>query len=301
MALLGYKIIRNFPQYYPYFGIDSFYFNDRYLPSTNKFVLNYPGAEGMKTGYTCGSGYNLVATANLSGKRLIGVILGGHTSYERYQQMFTMMDIGFSNEGGYRARNINTMSPSSVGTPPYQLGCGHRPSSHYAFKHHNEDDDDTHVRYVKKSLQPRQHSIATRHIETPRNTREVTKIRIAGKTKTIVKPNSSRIITGKSRKNSREEVKISTKKSKSGKAVASKKTRSKEVVAKSSKEKTTAKSVKTTKSAKGSKGYFVPGKDKKTGNSLASGKTKGYYKPEKSSKTIAKAPSKGKKSSKKKT
>ena len=105
MAVLAWKIQRNFPQYYPYFAVDNFYYNGRDYRSTNKFVLNYPGAEGMKTGYTCGAGYNLVATANQYGKRLIGVVLGGHTSAERYQHMFNMMDIGFSDESGaYRAK-----------------------------------------------------------------------------------------------------------------------------------------------------------------------------------------------------
>jgi D-alanyl-D-alanine carboxypeptidase len=295
MAMLGFKIIRNFPQYYPYFGVDSFYFNDRYLPSTNKFVLNYPGAEGMKTGYTCGSGYNLVATANLAGKRLIGVVLGGHSSYERYQQMFNIMDIGFSNEGGYRARNINSMSPASVGTPPYQLSCGHRPSSHYAAKSYNDDDDDTNVRYVRKSMQPKHNHVASRHVDAPRMTREVTKIRIAGKTKTIVKTVSSTKLSAKSNRHSRSESKTATRTSKSTKTVA----------VKSSKGKTSVKSSKTIQVAKAStqksKGYFVPAKDKKAGKSATS-KSKGYYAPDKASKTIAKASStKSKKSSKKKT
>jgi D-alanyl-D-alanine carboxypeptidase len=290
MALLGYKLIRNFPQYYPYFRVDSFYFNDRYLPSSNKFVLNYPGAEGMKTGYTCGSGYNLVATANLAGKRLVGVVLGGHTSSERYQQMFTMMDIGFSNEGGYRARNINTMSPSSVGTPPYQLSCGNRPSSHYASKHHHtEDDDNMAVRYVKKSMTPKRHYVAAHHVEPRRTAREITKVRIAGKTKTIVKTTSAQKLAAKTSKHSHTESKTASRTSKSTKTIAKGKTTTK------------SKSPKATQTAKAGKGYFVPGKDKKSGKSTAASKSKGYYKPDKTSKTVASAAGKNKKSAKKKS
>ena len=187
MALLAWKISRNFPQFYPYFAVDSLYFNGRYLRSTNKFVANYPGAEGMKTGYTCGSGYNLVATSNLYGKRLIGVVLGGMTSYERYQLMFTMMDIGFSNENGsYRSKNIDSMSKNSIGIPPYQLSCGHRPSSHYAARHLDEDDDDNDVpiRYVRKTSHYKPQLAA--HNRSERAT-TLTKIRIAGKTKTVIK------------------------------------------------------------------------------------------------------------------
>ena len=282
MAMLAYRIIHDFPQYYPYFAVDSAYINGRQLPSTNKFVANYPGAEGMKTGYTCGSGYNLVATANLYGKRLIGVVLGGHTSYERYQYMFTMMDIGFGNErGSYRSQNINTMNKNAVGTPPYQLSCGHRPSSHYATRAIDEDDDDKHIRYVKKarSAHPR-HIAATNHrVEIPR---EITKVRIAGKTKTIVKTQSQSKYHGKTIVVSKAE---STKgsKTKSKKAI--------EPVVTKSKAKA-GKSVQVAKATAHSKGYFVPG---------AKNKSKTYYKPTSSSKTALKTTTSTKKSSKKKT
>jgi D-alanyl-D-alanine carboxypeptidase len=155
MGLLAMRIIRDFPQYYSYFAADSLYFHGREWRSINKFVNYYPGAEGMKTGYTCGSGYNLVATANHYGKRLIGVVLGGMSSSERYEHMFMMMDMGFSNpNSGYRSKNINTMSKYPVGTPPYQLSCGHRPTSHYASNSDHDADDDANddhrIHYVKK-------------------------------------------------------------------------------------------------------------------------------------------------------
>jgi D-alanyl-D-alanine carboxypeptidase len=295
MALLALKIQKNFPQYYPYFAVDSLYYNGRYLRSTNKFVANYPGAEGMKTGYTCGSGYNLVASANQYGKRLIGVVLGGMSSAERYQHMFTMMDIGYSNEyGSYHSKNINTMSSSSVGTPPYQLSCGHRPSSHYAARQ-EDDDDDHHVRYVRKTTHLSHHASNSRN-EIPRT---ITKIRIAGKTKTIVKHSEPRQVA-KSSKNSH----LVSKKTSKTKVVATSKKSSKKVV------ETVAKSKKTTKSGKAiqvakasthSKGYFVPTvKDKKTSASAKS-KSKGYFKPESSSKSVAKSSAKSKKATKKKS
>lgn len=125
MAILAWKIQRNFPNYYPYFSAHSFNFRGRELRGINKFTASYPGAEGMKTGFTCGSGYNLISAASQNGKRLIGVIMGGMTSAERYQLMINMMNDGFANRfNPYPARNINTMTTSSAGTPPYQLGCG---------------------------------------------------------------------------------------------------------------------------------------------------------------------------------
>jgi D-alanyl-D-alanine carboxypeptidase len=292
MALLALKIQRNFPQYYPYFAVDSFYFNGRSYRSTNKFVANYPGAEGMKTGYTCGAGFNLVAAANQYGKRLIGVVLGGHTSAERYQHMFTMMDIGFSDEyGAYRSKNINTMSNNSVGTPPYQLSCGHRPSSHYAARPiEADDDDDHHVRYVGKISRSRHHAVAT--------TRSVTKIRIAGKTKTIVKSVSKSRYVAKSSKISRNVSKKTAKSEGRSKLVATSKKSSKKSVTVATKTKASTKIVKA--SSRG-KGYFVPGGKEKKITVSAKSKTKGYYKPNSPNKTLAKSNGKSKHPAKKKT
>ena len=290
MALLAWKITRNFPQYYPYFAADSLYFNGREYRGINKFVAHYPGAEGMKTGYTCGSGYNLVASANQYGKRLIGVVLGGMTSSERYQHMFTMMDTGFSDDkGAYRARNLNTMSKDSVGTPPYQLSCGHRPSSHYAARHiETEDDDDHHVRYVGKTSHPRHHAAS--------NSRAVTKIRIAGKTKTIVKHVSEPQHVAKSSKSGRNTSKTkvaATSKKSSKKAQAT--------AAKSKKPSTSGKAIQVAKADTRSKGYYIPNsKDKKT-TASAKSKSIGYHNFDSSNKTIAKSNGKSKRSSKRKS
>jgi D-alanyl-D-alanine carboxypeptidase len=131
MAILAWKIQRHFPEYYPYFSSHSFYYKGRELRGINKFTARYPGAEGMKTGYTCGSGFNLIGAAHQNGKHLIGVVLGGMTSAERYQLMMNMMDNGFSSRYTADAgRNIDTMPASFSGEPPYQLDCGKGAKSH---------------------------------------------------------------------------------------------------------------------------------------------------------------------------
>lgn len=287
MALLGWKINRNFPQYYSYFAADSLYFRGREYRGINKFVANYPGAEGMKTGYTCGSGYNLVASANQSGKRLIGVILGGMTSSERYQHMFTMMDLGFSDQSGsYRSKNINSMDKNPVGTPPYQLSCGHRPSSHYASRH--EDDDDNHVRYVQKT------SHTTRHLSNSRTayTKTVTKIRVAGKTKTIVKYVSKKHVEKLGRNSLHASKKTNKTVSRTKVAAVSSKTSKKTVRAlvKNQRPAKSGKVVQVAKTSTRGKGYYTP-----------SGKSKGYHKPDIASKTLAKSSGKSKRPSKSKS
>ncbi|WP_411726102.1 serine hydrolase [Methyloglobulus sp.] len=273
MALLALKITRNFPQYYPYFAADSLYFKGRELRGINKFVAHYPGAEGMKTGYTCGSGYNLVASANQHGKRLIGVVLGGKSSSERYQHMFAMMDAGFSDgDGPYRSKNINTMSKNSVGTPPYQLSCGHRPSSHYAAQR-EDDDNGQHVRYARKT------SHTTHHASNNR----------AGKNKTAAKRVSKKQYLAKSSKNSRY---ASKKTYKTKVAATSRKTGKKTVqtIAKSKQSTKSGRATQVAKTGTSSKGYYTP-----------ASKSKRYYKADSSNKTIAKSIGKSKRASKRKS
>lgn len=131
LAVLAWKAQRNFPEYYHYFAAHSFNFKGTELRAINKFTASYPGAEGMKTGFTCGSGFNLIGAAHQNGKHLIGVVMGGMTSKERYQLMMQKMDTSFANLTSIvPVRNINTMSTSSAGTPPYQLDCGNRGGAH---------------------------------------------------------------------------------------------------------------------------------------------------------------------------
>jgi D-alanyl-D-alanine carboxypeptidase len=139
MAVLAWNAQRNFPEYYHYFGAHGFNFKGTELRGINKFTANYPGAEGMKTGFTCGSGFNLIGAAQHNGKRLIGVVMGGMTSKERYQLMMQKMDTSFANlASADPTRNINTMPTGSAGSPPYQLDCGNGaatrsvPASHHA-------------------------------------------------------------------------------------------------------------------------------------------------------------------------
>ncbi len=124
LAILAWKTQRDFPEYYPYFASHTFLFKGRELKAINKFTNTYPGAEGMKTGFTCGSGYNLISSASQNGKRLIGVVLGGMTSPERYQLMINMMNNAFANKFVSTGINVTSMATNNAGTPPYQLGCG---------------------------------------------------------------------------------------------------------------------------------------------------------------------------------
>lgn len=99
MAKLAYSTLDRFPQYYRYFGQQSFRGRD----NTNKLLKNRSDVDGFKTGYTRASGYNLVISAVRNQRRLIAVVLGGASSGSRNAHMDDLIERGFDvmeqNEG----------------------------------------------------------------------------------------------------------------------------------------------------------------------------------------------------------
>jgi D-alanyl-D-alanine carboxypeptidase len=95
LAILGRRLVADFPAYYPYFGTRSFTFQRRVIFNHDRMLESYPGADGMKTGYTVASGHNLVTSAVHSGVRLIGVVLGAASNPERDAHMAVLLDQGF--------------------------------------------------------------------------------------------------------------------------------------------------------------------------------------------------------------
>ncbi|MDD2863372.1 MAG: D-alanyl-D-alanine carboxypeptidase [Methylococcales bacterium] len=159
MSLLAIKLYKNFPQYYPYFGAHSLVFKGRELNGINKFTATYEGAEGMKTGFTCNSGYNLVSSASRNGRRLIGVILGGHTSDERYHLMINQMNHGFS--GDYRPiATLYNLEPNSTVLPPHQLDCANGETHE---EHHEHNERRAHRRHTKMIKSKERHTHANHH------------------------------------------------------------------------------------------------------------------------------------------
>ena len=76
MAILARALIRDFPEYDFYWHIPAIKYGRRIVRNYNTLLGRYPGADGMKTGFICASGFNLVATATRNGKALIAVVLG---------------------------------------------------------------------------------------------------------------------------------------------------------------------------------------------------------------------------------
>ncbi|HEY7750399.1 MAG TPA: D-alanyl-D-alanine carboxypeptidase family protein [Aestuariivirgaceae bacterium] len=95
IALLTEYIIRKFPIYYRYYRQKSFTWNKINQPNRNPLLLDYPGADGVKTGYIKESGYGLIGSAVRNDRRLIMVIAGLPSAEERREEAQKLLDWGF--------------------------------------------------------------------------------------------------------------------------------------------------------------------------------------------------------------
>jgi D-alanyl-D-alanine carboxypeptidase len=107
MAILAIALVKDFPQYYGFFHTQEFMLGKRRIgPSVNKFVELYaPYADGLKTGFTCASGFNLVGSAVRDGRRLIAVAFGFRRGDLRDEFMVRLFDEAFAlKTGGNRTK-----------------------------------------------------------------------------------------------------------------------------------------------------------------------------------------------------
>ena len=86
-ARLGIALRQHFPQYYDYFSVQSFRFGKQVIRGHNRLLGTVRGVDGIKTGYTRASGYNLVTSAVADGRSVVGVVIGGRSGASRDQQM----------------------------------------------------------------------------------------------------------------------------------------------------------------------------------------------------------------------
>jgi D-alanyl-D-alanine carboxypeptidase len=99
LGILARALIQEFPEDDAYWHIHSIQYGNRVMHNYNSLLDRYPGADGMKTGFICASGYNVVASATRNGRRLIAIILGAYGGGVRAQQAAQLLESGF-NSGG---------------------------------------------------------------------------------------------------------------------------------------------------------------------------------------------------------
>lgn len=91
-SLLGRAIQDRFPRYYRFFSTTSFVFRGETIRGHNHLLGSVPGVDGIKTGFTNASGFNLLTSVHRDGRYLVGVVLGGRSAFERDAHMRTLIE-----------------------------------------------------------------------------------------------------------------------------------------------------------------------------------------------------------------
>ena len=99
LAILARAAFREMPEYDLYWHIPAIKFGKRVMRNYNTLIDRYPGADGMKTGFICASGFNLVASATRGGRRLIAVVLGARSGMQRAEKAAQLLERGFTGGG----------------------------------------------------------------------------------------------------------------------------------------------------------------------------------------------------------
>lgn len=116
LAVLARALWREFPQYRGYFNHTAIRHGKSILKSANReYLLRVRGANGLKTGYICNSGYNVAVSATRGGRTVIAVVLGAGSGLERAAFSRQLVDRAFARRGG---RSIEALRTVAGGPPP---------------------------------------------------------------------------------------------------------------------------------------------------------------------------------------
>ena len=99
LAILAMAMRNEFPEYAHYYSIEALSSGKTLIENHNDLILRFQGADGMKTGYTCPSGFNLVASATRRGRSLLAVVIGEPTVEARADKAANMLARGFETPG----------------------------------------------------------------------------------------------------------------------------------------------------------------------------------------------------------
>ncbi len=116
LAVLAAVIINEFPEYQRYFVQQYLEVGKRRLPNRNILIRTMPEADGMKTGFVCASGFNLVASASRDGRRLIAVVMGMRNSAARAAAAKAMLNAGFDMPAAPRRKiaDVNNLPQGAI-------------------------------------------------------------------------------------------------------------------------------------------------------------------------------------------
>jgi D-alanyl-D-alanine carboxypeptidase len=117
MAVLARALLRDFPEHADLFHIGAIRFGRRIMRNHNGLIGRYPGADGMKTGFICAGGFNVVATATRNGRRLITVVMGASSANERTLKAAELFDLGFERSSSFNP-TLEALPASASLAPP---------------------------------------------------------------------------------------------------------------------------------------------------------------------------------------
>jgi D-alanyl-D-alanine carboxypeptidase len=137
MARLTAAVLRDFPDQAHLWSMEDMRVGKRRLRSHNSLLRNYDGADGIKTGFICDSGFNVVASATRDGRRLVAVVLGEVTGRERSARAANLLEHGFQTYGWkvlFGTESLTTMpipadakGVESIRSSVKSWACGYRP------------------------------------------------------------------------------------------------------------------------------------------------------------------------------
>ncbi|MFT0892781.1 D-alanyl-D-alanine carboxypeptidase family protein [Pseudochelatococcus sp. G4_1912] len=159
LAILAQALLHDFPQYRSYYGIGGVQLGDKIYQNTNGLIGRYPGAEGMKTGFICASGFNVVATATRGNQQLIVVLLGERNATARTIRAAQLFDMGFSGRLT-GTRQLEEIPFVSEGTAPdiREMVCGKNRNNladdDNAPVHASAGDDSSALAFLTSASQP---------------------------------------------------------------------------------------------------------------------------------------------------
>lgn len=120
LAILSLYIEQSFPQYMPMFRTSVVRINGMKLESQNELLKSFAGAIGMKTGYVCASGLNVVADVDRNGRRLMAVVLGGSSGRDRNERAAELLLKGLSGSATPTGQTVLTLT-NAVGAAPVDM------------------------------------------------------------------------------------------------------------------------------------------------------------------------------------
>jgi len=139
LAILARHLSYDFPQYFPYFATPAFSFRGTTYVTHDNLIGRYDGADGIKTGYTGASGFNLVSSVVRNNMHVIGIVMGGRTARRRDADMIRLLDDAFAQI----AQNPTLVARAGVpwrqvasNAPPVTAGINIAPQAHAG-----EDED----------------------------------------------------------------------------------------------------------------------------------------------------------------